>query len=89
MIEIEGSVEAAKEHLVRINAQLADFHQAYREQILRERARHEDRLRDIGERFFHEKEPLEKLRDALVKTLVDIEALKGPKPIVISKPESI
>lgn len=83
MTELEDSVRLAKEELARIDAELWKLREAHREQILRERAEHEGRLRDIGERFFYEKEPLEKTRETLIKTIVDVESLKAPQPRLI------
>lgn len=83
MIELEESVRLAKEELARIDAELWKLHEEHREDIVRERARHEDRLRDLGERFFYQKEPLEKHREAIVKRLVDVECMKAPQPFVV------
>lgn len=82
MMDLEESVRLAKEHLARIDADLWKLRDAHREEILRERAVHEDRLRNIGERFFL-RERAEKAREALIKTLVDVESLKAPQPRLI------
>lgn len=83
MIEIEEAVRLAKEELTRIDAELWKLREEHHEGIIRERERHEDRLRDLGERFFYQKEPLEKHRAAIVQRLVDIESMKAPQPRII------
>lgn len=83
MLELEDSVRVAKEELARIDAELQKLHQAHHERIVYERARHEDALRDIDARFFYEREPLQKMREALVSTFVDMESMKLPQPRII------
>lgn len=86
MTEIEESVRLAKEHLAQIDAELWKLREAHRERVIRERALHEDRLRDIDERSFYEREPLEKTREALIKTLVDVESMKAPQRLIAGIP---
>jgi hypothetical protein len=88
MIELEDSVRAVKDELARIDAELWKLREAHREKIIAEQDRHEGHLRDLGERFFYEKEPLEKHREALVKALVDVESMKAPQPRLIIETES-
>jgi hypothetical protein len=85
MIEIDASTQTAKEHLARLDAELSDLRQAHSEEIIRERHRHEAALRDIDERFYYQRQPIEKTREALLRVLVDVESMKAPQPRLIAE----
>ncbi len=83
MIELEVSVKKAREELARIDAELWDLRQRHHVEIVRDRQRHEQHLRDLEERFFYEKESLEKHRDAIARTIIDVESMKATAPRII------
>ena len=83
MIELDAAVDTAKKELAHINGELRALHETYHERIAAENVRHEDRLRDLTEQFFYERQLLEKYRDAIASTIIDIENMKGPQPRII------
>lgn len=75
--------EVAKEHIAKLNNDIADIHQQYAEKRIRRVERHEQQMQDDWEDFLRAKEPLERMKSSIIKAIVDIEMLKPLSPMII------
>lgn len=82
---VDGSEEAARELLQNLSNQINDLNADLTYTMDRENQRHKERMEDIYDRFRASIAPLQAHRDAIIKSLASVEALKPPPPIFIEK----